>query len=98
VLRRQISRVRYTPADRAWLVALSRLAPRRRWAEVVLHVDTVPSQPPPVNGPVVHPRDLPAQHGVLVPSHQHLDILAQVTPHQQNAQAEQPAHKPVQHR
>jgi hypothetical protein len=41
VLRRQISRVRYTPADRAWLAALSRLAPRRRWAEVVLHVDTV---------------------------------------------------------
>lgn len=34
VLRRQISRVRYTPADRAWLTALSRLVPRRRWAEV----------------------------------------------------------------
>jgi hypothetical protein len=34
VLRRQISRVRYTPADRAWLAALSRLVPRRRWAEV----------------------------------------------------------------
>jgi hypothetical protein len=27
VLRRQISRVRYTPADRAWLTALSRLLP-----------------------------------------------------------------------
>jgi putative transposase len=34
VLRRQIARVRYTPADRAWLAALSRLLPRRRWAEV----------------------------------------------------------------
>ncbi len=34
VLRRQISRVRYTPADRMWLTALSRLLPRRRWAEI----------------------------------------------------------------
>jgi hypothetical protein len=34
VLRRQISRVRYTAADRAWLAALSWLVPRRRWAEV----------------------------------------------------------------
>ena len=34
VLRRQIFRVRYTPVDRAWLAALSRLVPRRRWAEV----------------------------------------------------------------
>src|ERR671916_3359378 len=34
VLRRQISRVRYTPADRVWLAALSRLLPRRRWAEI----------------------------------------------------------------
>jgi putative transposase len=34
VLRRQISRVRYTLADRVWLAALSRLLPRRRWAEV----------------------------------------------------------------
>jgi putative transposase len=34
VLRRQISRVRYRPVDRAWLAALSRLVPRRRWAEV----------------------------------------------------------------
>jgi putative transposase len=30
-LRRQITRVRYTPADRMWLTALSRLLPRRRW-------------------------------------------------------------------
>ncbi len=34
VLRRQISRVRYTPADRVWLAALFRLLPRRRWAEI----------------------------------------------------------------
>jgi len=34
VLRRQITRVRYTPADRMWLTALSRLLPRRRWAEI----------------------------------------------------------------
>jgi putative transposase len=34
VLRRQTSRVRYQPADRLWLAALSRLIPRRRWAEV----------------------------------------------------------------
>jgi putative transposase len=34
VLRRQIARVRYTPVDRVWLAALSRLVPRRRWGEV----------------------------------------------------------------
>jgi transposase len=35
VLRRQIKGpVRYEPADRLWLVALSRLIPRRRWAGV----------------------------------------------------------------
>ena len=34
VLRRQISRVRYQPADRLWLSALSRLIPHQRWAEV----------------------------------------------------------------
>jgi putative transposase len=34
VLRRQISRVRYQPADRLWLAALSRLIPRRRWGEI----------------------------------------------------------------
>jgi putative transposase len=36
VLRRQISRVRYQPGDRVWLVALSRLIPRRRWDEVFM--------------------------------------------------------------
>ena len=34
VLRRQVARVHYTPADRVWLAALSRLVPRHRWAEV----------------------------------------------------------------
>jgi putative transposase len=32
VLRRQVGRVRYQPADRLWLAALSRLVPRRRRA------------------------------------------------------------------
>ena len=35
VLRRQIGRVRYQPADRLWLSALSRLIPKRRWGEVI---------------------------------------------------------------
>ena len=34
VLRRQIGRVRYQPADRLCLAALSRLVPRHRWGEV----------------------------------------------------------------
>jgi putative transposase len=34
VLRRQIGRVRYQPADRLWLAALSRLIPRQRWGEL----------------------------------------------------------------
>src|SRR5260221_6917788 len=34
VLRRQVARVRYEPADRAWFAALSALVPRVRWAEV----------------------------------------------------------------
>jgi hypothetical protein len=34
VLRRQAGRVRYQPADRLWLSALSRLIPCRRWGEV----------------------------------------------------------------
>jgi putative transposase len=34
MLRRQIARVHSTPVDRVWLAALSRLIPRRRWAEV----------------------------------------------------------------
>jgi putative transposase len=36
VLRRQVSRIRYRPADRLWLAALSRLVPRRRWSEVFM--------------------------------------------------------------
>src|SRR5580704_1047920 len=34
VLRRQIGTVRYEPADRLWLAALSRLVQRSRWGEV----------------------------------------------------------------
>nr|WP_317617330.1 hypothetical protein [Streptomyces sp. San01] len=34
VLRRQIARVRYMPADRIWLSVLSRLVPRERWHQV----------------------------------------------------------------
>ena len=34
VLRRQVPRVRYEPADRLWFAARSHLIPRRRWAEV----------------------------------------------------------------
>jgi putative transposase len=36
VLRRQAGRVRYQPADRLWLAALSRLVPRRRWGGVFM--------------------------------------------------------------
>jgi hypothetical protein len=50
VLRRQTGRVRYQPADRLWLAALSRLIPRRRWAEVF----------------AVTPATLPAWHRRLV--------------------------------
>ena len=34
VLRREVGQIRYQPADRLWLSALSRLIPRRRWGEV----------------------------------------------------------------
>jgi putative transposase len=34
VLRRHADRARYEQADRAWLAALARLIPRRRWSEV----------------------------------------------------------------
>ena len=35
VLRRQITEVRYEPADRFWFAALSSPIPRRRWAEIL---------------------------------------------------------------
>ena len=34
VLRRDVGRVRYEPADRVWLAALARLIPRARWSDV----------------------------------------------------------------
>ena len=34
VLRRNIGRVRYEPADRVWFAALARLLPRRRWTQI----------------------------------------------------------------
>jgi putative transposase len=34
VLRRQVARVRYTPAERVWLAALSRLLPLRCWVAI----------------------------------------------------------------
>jgi putative transposase len=34
VLRRDVARVRYEPADRLWFAALSRLLPRSRWGQV----------------------------------------------------------------
>jgi transposase InsO family protein len=34
VLRRDAGRIRYDPADRVWLAALTQFIPRRRWAEV----------------------------------------------------------------
>ena len=34
VLRRNIGRVRYEPADRVWFAALARFLPRRRWPEI----------------------------------------------------------------
>jgi transposase InsO family protein len=34
VLRRQVTRVRYEPSDRAWFATLSALIPRARWGEV----------------------------------------------------------------
>jgi putative transposase len=36
VLRRQVSRPRYTPADRMLLAALAKLLPRERWAVVLV--------------------------------------------------------------
>ena len=55
-------------------------------------------QPRPVGGRVAHPRDLAAQHGVLVPQHQQLGVLAQISPHQHGGQAEETAYESVQDR
>src|SRR5260370_5077328 len=55
VLRRQISRVRYEPGDRLWLVALSRLIPRRRRGGGFAVTPATPLPP--------HPRLVPPQSG-----------------------------------
>jgi putative transposase len=34
VLRRNVGRIRYEPADRAWFAALARFIPRRQWARI----------------------------------------------------------------
>ena len=34
VLRRQVDRLRYEPADRVWFAALARAHPRRRWTDI----------------------------------------------------------------
>lgn len=41
VLRRQVSRPRFRPADRALLAALARLLPRQRWASLIVCPATV---------------------------------------------------------
>ena len=41
VLRRQLSRPRFRPADRALLAALARLLPRERWASLIVCPATV---------------------------------------------------------
>ena len=41
VLRRQVSRPRFRPADRALLAALARLLPRHRWASLIVCPATV---------------------------------------------------------
>jgi putative transposase len=50
VLGRQIGRVRYQPADRLWLAALSRLIPRQRWGEVFA-VTPATQSPAPMSRP-----------------------------------------------
>ena len=41
VLRRQVPRARYTPADRMLLAALARLLPRERWAVFLVKPSTL---------------------------------------------------------
>ena len=41
VLRRQVPRPRYTPADRMLLAALAKLLPRERWASFLVRPSTL---------------------------------------------------------
>jgi hypothetical protein len=46
----------------------------------------------------VDPTDLTAQHGIFVPQHQQLGVLAQVSPYQHGRQTKQTTQEPVQDR
>jgi len=46
----------------------------------------------------MHAGELSVQHGVLVAQGEQFGVLAQVSPHKDGAQTEQPAHEPVQDR
>ncbi|MGO9078406.1 MAG: hypothetical protein ACLQDY_05125 [Streptosporangiaceae bacterium] len=50
VLRRHTGRVRYQPADRLWLAAVSRPIPRRRWDEGVRRDPRDPARLEPATG------------------------------------------------
>ena len=52
-------------------------------------------EPGPVGWLVPHPVGLPPQYRVLMPEHQQLSILRQVTAERQDGQAEHPARKQV---
>jgi hypothetical protein len=52
-------------------------------------------EPGPVSRLVPHPADVPPQYRILMPEHQQLSILRQVTAEHQDGQAEHPAHKQV---
>ena len=50
---------------------------------------------PQVSRLIPYPADVPPQYRVLMPEHQHLSILRQVTAERQDDQAEHPARKHV---
>jgi hypothetical protein len=57
VLRRQVPRPRYTPADRMLLAALAKLLPRERWAAFLVTPSTLLRRQSGADRPAV---DLPA--------------------------------------
>jgi putative transposase len=69
VLHRQVARVRYEPADRAWFAALSALIPKARWSQVfpvtpatllAWHRRLIAGKYTPTNKPRGRPRTRPA--------------------------------------